>query len=57
VFNDPHGKALDAANVRKMFKRVCTVAGIGDGWTLRELRPVTGPEVMDDVFGFVLESH
>ena len=25
-------------NVRKMFKRVCTEAGIGDGWTPRELR-------------------
>jgi integrase len=31
-----HGAALDAANVRMMFKRVCT--GIGDGWTPRELR-------------------
>jgi integrase len=33
-----HGAALDAANVRKMFKRVCTAAGTGDGWTPRELR-------------------
>jgi len=32
------GTALDAGNVRKMFKRVCTAAGIGDGWTPRELR-------------------
>ena len=32
------GAALDAGNVRKMFKRVCTEAGAGDGWTPRELR-------------------
>jgi integrase len=32
------GAALDAGNVRKMFKRVCAEAGIGDGWTPRELR-------------------
>ena len=32
------GTALDAGNVRKMFKRVCTVAGIADSWTPRELR-------------------
>ena len=32
------GAALDAGNVRKMFKRVCTEAGIGEGWTPRELR-------------------
>ena len=38
VFATHHGAALDAANVRKMFKRVCTAAGIGDGWTPRELR-------------------
>jgi integrase len=38
VFTTHHGNALDAANVRKMFKRVCKVAGIGDGWTPRELR-------------------
>jgi integrase len=38
VFTTHHGAALDAANVRKMFKRVCTAAGIGDGWTPRELR-------------------
>ena len=38
VFTTHHGAALDAANVRKMFKRVCTEAGIGDGWTPRELR-------------------
>jgi integrase len=38
VFTTHHGAALDAGNVRKMFKRVCTAAGIGDGWTPRELR-------------------
>ena len=30
--------ALDAGNVRKMFKRVCAAAGVGDHWTPRELR-------------------
>jgi integrase len=38
VFTTHHGAALDPANVRKMFKRVCAEAGIGDGWTPRELR-------------------
>jgi len=38
VFTTQHGAALDAANVRKMFKRVCKAAGISDGWTPRELR-------------------
>ena len=38
VFTTRSGAALDAANVRKMFKRVCTQAGIGDSWTPRELR-------------------
>jgi integrase len=38
VFTSHHGAALDAANVRKMFKRICTTAEIGDGWTPRELR-------------------
>jgi hypothetical protein len=33
------GAALDAGNVRKMFKRVCTEAEIGDGWTPRERGP------------------
>jgi site-specific recombinase XerD len=33
VFTTSHGAALDAGNVRKMFKRVCSEAGIGDGWT------------------------
>ena len=38
VFTNHLGAALDAGNVRKMFKWVCTEAGIGDGWTPRELR-------------------
>jgi len=38
VFTTHLGIALDAGNVRKMFKRVCTAAGIGDRWTPRELR-------------------
>jgi integrase len=38
VFTSHAGAALDAGNVRKMFKRICTEAGAGDGWTPRELR-------------------
>jgi len=38
VFANHPGAALDAGNVRKVFIRVCTEAGIGDGWTPRELR-------------------
>jgi integrase len=38
VFTTHLGAALDAGNVRKMFKKVCREAGIGDGWTPRELR-------------------
>ena len=38
VFTSHRGAALDAGNVRKMFKRICTEAGAGDGWTPRELR-------------------
>ena len=33
VFTTHRGAALDAGNVRKMFKRVCAETGIGDGWT------------------------
>src|SRR5690348_2581965 len=33
VFTSHLGAALDAANVRKMFKRVCAEASLGDGWT------------------------
>jgi integrase len=38
VFTTHRGAALDAGNVRKMFKRICTEAGTGDAWTPRELR-------------------
>ena len=38
VFTTHQGAALDAGNVRKMFKRVCTEAGAGNGWAPRELR-------------------
>jgi integrase len=38
VFTTHLGAALDAQNVRKMFKRVCAAAGIEDDWTPRELR-------------------
>jgi integrase len=38
VFTTHLGTAVDAGNVRKMFKRVCTAAGIRDSWTPRELR-------------------
>jgi integrase len=38
VFTTHLGTALDAGNVRKMFKRICRAAGIGDSWTPRELR-------------------
>ena len=38
VFTNHRGAALDAGNVRKMFKRICTEAGVGDSWTPRELR-------------------
>ena len=38
VFTSHHGAALDAGNVRKMFRRICTEAGVGDAWTPRELR-------------------
>ena len=38
MFTNHVGAALDAGNVRKMFKRICTEAGVGDNWTPRELR-------------------
>ena len=38
VFTSHLSAALDAGNVRKMFKRVCAEAGVGEGWTPRELR-------------------
>ena len=38
VFCTAAGQALDAANVRRSFRAVCTSAGIGPDWTPRELR-------------------
>jgi integrase len=38
VFATRSGAALDAANVRREFRAVCTAANIGQGWTPRELR-------------------
>ena len=38
VFTTRYGTALDAANVRREFKAVCKLAGIGEDWTPRELR-------------------
>jgi integrase len=38
VFTTRTGSALDAGNVRKMFRRACRAAGIGEQWTPRELR-------------------
>jgi integrase len=38
VFTTAAGAALDSTHVRKMFKRICKDAGIGEGWTPRELR-------------------
>ena len=38
VFTTHFGKALDAANVRRSFRRICKAAKIGDGWTPRDLR-------------------
>jgi len=38
VFTTAAGAALDSVHVRKMFKRICKDAGIGEGWTPRELR-------------------
>jgi integrase len=38
VFTTRTGAALDAANVRREFRATCKTAGIGPGWTPRELR-------------------
>jgi hypothetical protein len=38
VFITHLNAALDAGNVQTMFKRVCTAAEVGNGWTPRELR-------------------
>jgi integrase len=37
VFATASGRPLDAAHVRRSFRAVCAVAGIGSGWTPREL--------------------
>jgi site-specific recombinase XerD len=37
VFTSHLGVALDAVNVRKMFKRACKAAGVGGSWTPCEL--------------------
>lgn len=39
VFTTHLGAALDVANVRKMFKRLCEAAEIGDGWEEGRPRP------------------
>lgn len=38
VFTTYLGTALDAANVRRSFRRICKAAGIGEKWTPRDLR-------------------
>ena len=38
MFCTAAGQALDAANVCRSFRAVCNAAGIGPGWTPRELR-------------------
>jgi site-specific recombinase XerD len=38
VFTTHRAPRWTRGNVRKMFKRVCEAAGVGDGWTPRELR-------------------
>lgn len=38
VFTNGTGTALDDGNVRKIFKRICREAGVGENWTPRELR-------------------
>lgn len=38
VFTTQLGGPLDAANVRRSFRRICAAAKIGESWTPRELR-------------------
>jgi integrase len=38
VFTTAVGTELDAANVRRSFRSICKAAGVGEGWTPRELR-------------------
>jgi integrase len=47
VFTTTLGGPLDAANVRRNFRRICAAAGIGEHWSPRELRH-TFVSVMSD---------
>ncbi len=38
VFTTALGTVMDAGNLRRMFRRTCKDAGIGEDWTPRELR-------------------
>ncbi len=38
VFTTTRGSPLDTANVRRSLRRICKNAGIGENWTLRDLR-------------------
>jgi integrase len=38
VFTTTIGTELDAANVRRDFRSICRIAGIGEDWAPRELR-------------------
>ena len=38
VFSSSVGTPLDAANVRRAFKKITTAAGLGDNWKPLELR-------------------
>ncbi|MGH3303458.1 MAG: site-specific integrase [Streptosporangiaceae bacterium] len=38
VFTTAFGTALDAANIRRSFRRICKAAGLGENWSPRELR-------------------
>ena len=38
VFTTAVGTELDAANIRRSFRSICKAAGVGEGWTPRELR-------------------
>ena len=38
VFATATGQPMEAANVRRFFRAICTTAGIGVSWTPRELR-------------------
>ena len=42
VFTTALGTVMDAGNLRRMFRRTCKDAGIGEDWTPRELRHTFG---------------